>query len=48
MGNKTLSVKEEVWARLNQVKLQMQKQTDDPIHWNDTIEYILNKYEKIY
>ena len=44
MGNKTLSVKEEVWARLNIVKEQMQKQSEDPIHWNDAIEHVLDRY----
>ena len=42
---KSLSVKDEVWARLNKVKLQMQKQTADPIHWNDTIDHVLKVYE---
>ncbi len=42
---KTLSVKDAIWDRLNHVKLQMQKETDVPIHWNDTIEHILKVYE---
>jgi len=45
MVSKTLSVKEEVWARLNVVKEQMQKQTKDPIHWNDAIEHVLKFYD---
>ena len=47
MGSKTISVKEDVWARLNNVKEQMQKQTEDPIHWNDIVEHILKSYEHV-
>ncbi len=42
---KTLSVKDDIWDRLNSVKMEMQKQTDIPIHWNDTIEHVLKVYE---
>ena len=42
---KSIYVKDEIWARLNQVKLKIQKQTGIPIHWNDAIEHVLKIYE---
>lgn len=44
MSKKTISINSVLWKRMNAIKNELNENSKEIFHWNETIDYILNHY----
>ena len=46
MANKTITIPLEIWAKMKDIKENLNQKSKDPVHWRETWKYLLETYEQ--